>query len=134
MSGELILVVEDNERNLKLVRDVLQFKGFRTLEADTAQRGVELAAEHLPMLILMDVQLPDMDGVAALGRLKADLRTASIPVIALTAYAMKEDRERFLKAGFSGYVPKPINTRTFPEQVRAFIAGDARASGPPHSG
>jgi two-component system cell cycle response regulator DivK len=124
MSGELILVVEDNERNLKLVRDLLQFKGFRTLEADTAQRGVALAAEHLPMLILMDVQLPDMDGVAALGQLKADPRTAAIPVIALTAYAMKEDRERFLKAGFSGYVPKPIDIKTFPEQVRAFVAGD----------
>jgi two-component system cell cycle response regulator DivK len=83
-------------------------------------------------LILMDVQLPDMDGVAALGRLKADPRTAAIPVIALTAYAMKEDRERFLKAGFNGYMPKPIDIKTFPEQVRAFVAGDG--SGPLHSG
>jgi two-component system cell cycle response regulator DivK len=134
MSGELILVVEDNEKNLKLVRDLLQFKGFRTLEADTAERGLALAAEHVPMLILMDVQLPDMDGVAALGQLKADPRTAAIPVIALTAYAMKEDRERFLKAGFNGYMPKPIDIKTFPEQVRAFVAGDGLVSGATQSG
>jgi two-component system cell cycle response regulator DivK len=124
MPGELILVVEDNEKNLKLVRDLLQFKGFRTLEAETAERGLALAAEHVPMLILMDVQLPDMDGVAALGRLKGDPRTAEIPVIALTAYAMKEDRDRFLKAGFNGYMPKPIDIKTFAEQVRAFIGGE----------
>src|SRR5262245_21008038 len=103
MAADLILVVEDNEKNLKLVRDLLQFKGFRTLEAETAERGLELAAAHLPRLILMDVQLPDMDGTSALMRLKADPRTANIPVVALTAFAMKEDRERFITAGFNGY-------------------------------
>jgi two-component system cell cycle response regulator DivK len=121
MAGELILVVEDNDKNLKLVRDLLQLKGFRTLEAETAQRGLTLAAEHAPRLILMDVQLPDMDGVAALGRLRADPLTNSIPVIALTAFAMKEDRERFINAGFNGYMAKPIDIKTFPDQVRAFV-------------
>jgi two-component system cell cycle response regulator DivK len=121
MAGELILVVEDNDKNLKLVRDLLQLKGFRTLEAATAQYGLALAAEHAPRLILMDVQLPDIDGVAALGRLRADPRTSSIPVIALTAFAMKEDRERFINAGFNGYMAKPIDIKTFPDQVRAFI-------------
>jgi two-component system cell cycle response regulator DivK len=122
MSGELILVIEDNERNLKLVRDLLQLRGYRTLEAGTAERGLSLAAEHRPGLILMDVQLPDMDGVAALGILKADPNTTEIPVIALTAYAMKEDRARFIGAGFDGYLPKPIDVRQFAEQVRDFLA------------
>jgi two-component system cell cycle response regulator DivK len=122
MSGELILVVEDNERNLKLVRDILQFKGYRTLEAGTARLGLSLAAEHIPRLILMDVQLPDMDGVAALRLLKTDPLTTSIPVVALTAFAMKEDRERFLSAGFDGYLPKPIDVKLFPDQVREFLA------------
>ena len=122
MSGELILVVEDNEKNLKLVRDLLQVKGFATIEAGTAERGLELALDRQPRLILMDVQLPDMDGVSALRRLKADARTASIAVVALTAFAMKEDRDRFLNAGFDGYLAKPIDVKTFPEQVRAFIA------------
>jgi two-component system cell cycle response regulator DivK len=121
MAGELILVVEDNDKNLKLVRDLLQLKGFRTLEAETAQQGLTLAATHAPQLILMDVQLPDMDGVAALGRLRSDPLTSSIPVIALTAFAMKEDRERFIKAGFNGYMAKPIDIKTFPDQVRAFV-------------
>jgi two-component system cell cycle response regulator DivK len=122
VSDELILVVEDNDRNLKLVRDLLRFNGFRTLEAGTAALGLELAGEYLPNLILMDVQLPDMDGVAALRVLKADAHTAAIPVVALTAFAMKEDRERFLNAGFDGYVAKPIDVRQFPGQVRQMIA------------
>ena len=122
MPGELILVVEDNERNLKLVRDLLQFRGYRTLEASTAEVGLALAAEHHPGLILMDVQLPDMDGVTALDILKSDPSTNTIPVVALTAYAMKEDRERFLNAGFDGYLPKPLDIRLFPEQVHEFLA------------
>ena len=125
MPGELILVVEDNEKNLKLVRDLLQFNGYRTLEADTGERGLALAVEHAPRLILMDIQLPDMDGVAALGVLRGDPRTAGIPVVALTAFAMKEDRERFLDAGFDGYLAKPIDVRAFPEQIRAFIVTNA---------
>ena len=123
MAGELILIVEDNEKNLKLVRDLLQFKGYRTLEAGTAAQGIALAAAHLPDLVLMDIQLPDMDGVSALGRLKAEPSTASLRVIALTAFAMKEDRDRFLSAGFDGYLVKPINVREFPEQVRQFCEG-----------
>jgi two-component system, cell cycle response regulator DivK len=120
MAGELILIVEDNEKNLKLARDVLQFKGYRTLEARTAAEGIDLAAAHLPNLILMDIQLPDMDGITALRRLMAEPRTAVIPVIALTAFAMKGDRERFLGAGFDGYLVKPINIKEFSEQVRQF--------------
>jgi two-component system cell cycle response regulator DivK len=130
VSDELILVVEDNDKNLKLVRDLLQFNGFRTLEAGTAALGLELAGEYLPNLILMDVQLPDMDGVAALRVLKSDAHTAAIPVVALTAFAMKEDRERFLNAGFDGYVPKPIDIRQFPAQVRQMIAGSHRGARP----
>ncbi|HEY7064067.1 MAG TPA: response regulator [Chloroflexota bacterium] len=120
MAGELILIVEDNEKNMKLVRDLLQFKGYRTLEADNANEGIALATEHQPQLILMDIQLPDMDGVAALGRLKAEPATAPIPVVALTAFAMKDDEARFLDAGFDGYLVKPINIRELPEQVRQY--------------
>lgn len=120
MAGELILIVEDNEKNLKLVRDLLQVKGYRTLQAGTAELGVDLARQHIPHLILMDIQLPGMDGVAALGQLKADPTTAKIPVIALTAFAMKDDRQRFLSAGFDGYLVKPINIRELPEVVREF--------------
>jgi two-component system cell cycle response regulator DivK len=109
MAGEQILVVEDNERNMKLFRDVLQVKGYRTLEATTGGQAVELASEHGPDLVLMDVRLPDFDGVEALGRLRADERTASIPVLALTAQAMEGDRDRFLAAGFDGYVAKPVD-------------------------
>ena len=109
MAGEQILVVEDNEKNMKLFRDVLQATGYRTLEATTGGRGVELATEHGPDLVLMDIQLPDIDGVDALGRLRADERTSSIPVLALTAQAMQGDRERLLAAGFDGYVSKPVN-------------------------
>jgi two-component system cell cycle response regulator DivK len=109
MAGEQILVVEDNEKNMKLFRDVLQATGYRVLEATTGGRAVELATEYEPDLVLMDIQLPDIDGVEALGRLRGDERTASTPVLALTAQAMYGDRERFLAAGFDGYVSKPVN-------------------------
>ena len=120
MAAELILIVEDNEKNLKLVRDLLQVKGYRTLEAGTAELGIELARRHTPQLILMDIQLPGMDGVAALSELKADPTTAQLPVIALTAFAMKDDRERFRAAGFDGYLVKPINIRELLEVVKEF--------------
>jgi len=120
MAAELILIVEDNEKNLKLVRDLLQVKGYRTLEAGTGELGVDLARRHTPHLILMDIQLPGLDGVAALGQLKADPATASIPVIALTAFAMHDDRQRFLAAGFDGYLVKPINIRELPAVVREY--------------
>ena len=118
MAGELILIVEDNEKNLKLVRDLLQFKGYRTLEAGTAGEGINLATANSPDLILMDIQLPDMDGVTALGRLRAEPSTAATRVVALTAFAMKDDEARLMEAGFDGYLVKPINIREFPEQVR----------------
>jgi CheY-like chemotaxis protein len=130
MAGELILIVEDNEKNLQLVRDLLQIKGYRTLEAATAELGIELARRHTPHLILMDIQLPGMDGMAALGQLKADPTTAKTPVVALTAFAMKDDRQRFLSAGFDGYVVKPINTRELPGVVRELCERQGSHPGP----
>jgi two-component system, cell cycle response regulator DivK len=118
--GRLILIVEDNEKNLKLARDVLQFHGFRTIEAFNGQDGVLLAHEHMPDLILMDVALPDIDGVEAIRRLKGEPSTATIPVVALTASVMQADRARFDKAGFAGVLGKPINVPKFPEQVLAY--------------
>jgi two-component system, cell cycle response regulator DivK len=117
---ELVLIVDDNDKNLKLARDVLRFAGFRTLEASTGRDGLSLACAHLPDVILMDIRLPDIDGTEAVLRLKDGAATASIPVVALTAFAMKGDRERILAAGFDGYLEKPISVRTFPDEVRAF--------------
>jgi two-component system cell cycle response regulator DivK len=123
LAGELILIVEDNQMNLKLVRDVLQHRGYRTLEATTAAAGLALAESSHPDLVLMDVQLPDSNGVVALARLRSTPGLDSVPVVAVTASAMKEDRDRLLRAGFSGYVAKPISTREFPDQVRAYLEG-----------
>jgi two-component system, cell cycle response regulator DivK len=121
-----ILIVEDNPRNLKLARDVLDHHGYRTLQAADAEEGLELARAEHPALILMDVQLPGMDGVAALDRLRGDPDTSGIPVVALTAFAMRSDRERFLAAGFDGYLEKPIDVASFPQQIAALLdaAGD----------
>ncbi len=116
-----VLVVEDNALNLKLVRDVLEHAGYRVLEAGDAERAIELARAQTPDLILMDVQLPGIDGVEALHRLRADAATASIPVVALTALAMKEDRQRFLSAGFDGYLEKPVSVPALPGQVAALL-------------
>ncbi|HXJ66975.1 MAG TPA: response regulator [Actinomycetota bacterium] len=118
MTGERILVVEDNDKNMKLFRDVLVATGYRTLEATTGGEGIELASEHIPDLVLMDIQLPDLNGVQALHRLRENTRTATIPVLALTAQAMHGDRERFLSAGFDGYISKPVNVRDFIDTVR----------------
>jgi two-component system cell cycle response regulator DivK len=123
MTGAQVLVVEDNEKNMKLFRDVLQASGFRLLEATTGEQAMELAAEHQPNLVLMDIQLPDIDGVEALGRLRADVRTASIPVVALTAQAMHGDRERFLDVGFVAYISKPVNILEFVKTVREHCEG-----------
>jgi len=109
MAGEQILVVEDNAKNMTLLRDVLRATGYRTLEASTAEAALILAIEHGPALVLMDIGLPDMDGLEALKRLRLDERTASIPVLAITAQAMKGDRERFMEAGFDGYLSKPLD-------------------------
>ena len=119
----VILVVEDNERNLKLLRDVLEYAGYDVRVARTAEDGITLAVSEPPDLVLMDLQLPGIDGMEALRRLRESSRTADIPVVAVTAQAMKQDRERALDAGFNGYVEKPITVRAFPDQVRRFLSG-----------
>ena len=126
MAGERVLVVEDNELSMKLFRDVLVATGYRTLEATTGGQAVTLATEHAPDLVLMDIQLPDFDGVEALCRLRADQRTASIPVLAVTAQAMQGDHERFLAAGFNGYVSKPVNIVELLGTVKRHCGGRAR--------
>jgi two-component system cell cycle response regulator DivK len=122
MANELVLIVDDNERNMRLARDVLRLAGFRTLEAATGGDGVSLAVEHQPDVILMDIRLPDIDGTEVARRLKADPRTAGLPIVALTSLAMKGDREGFLEAGFDGYLEKPISVRDFADQVRGYCA------------
>jgi two-component system cell cycle response regulator DivK len=117
----LILIVEDNEKNLKLVRDVLQVKGFSTLEAGTAEDGIRLARENKPDLILMDIHLPGMNGIDALRVLRGEAATAAIPVIAVTASVMQQDRKQITEAGFDAYVGKPINLKEFLDAVRAAL-------------
>ncbi|MGH7266645.1 MAG: response regulator [Candidatus Rokuibacteriota bacterium] len=121
MAGELILIVEDHEKNRKLVRDVLQFKGYRTIETETAEEGLELARARRPALILMDIQLPGMDGMTALHRLREDPDTCGIPVIAVTASAMTHSRQDILAAGFDDYQSKPIDVMAFLEAVRRIL-------------
>jgi two-component system, cell cycle response regulator DivK len=121
MADELILIVDDNEQNQRLAREVLRFAGFRTLEAGDGADGVALAVEHRPDLVLMDIRMADMNGMEALRKLRADERTAEIPVVALTSSTMKGDRERFLAAGFDGYLQKPISVREFADQVRSHL-------------
>ena len=125
MAGERVLVVEDNEKNMKLVRDVLQAAGYRTVEARSGIDGVRLAAEHRPDLVLMDIQLPDIDGVEALRRLRKDERTAAVPVLALTAQAMHGDRERFMAVGFDGYLAKPVDITDLVATVKEHSEGRA---------
>jgi two-component system cell cycle response regulator DivK len=122
MAGELILIVEDNDKNRKLVRDVLQFKGYRTIEAETAELGLELARGSAPALILMDIQLPGMNGIEALGHLRADPATRDIPIVAVTASAMTQDRQRILSAGFDAYQSKPIDVKGFVDLVASILA------------
>ena len=121
MASELILIVEDNEKNRKLERDVLQAKGYRTIEAETGEAGVRLAKEHRPALVLMDIQLPGIDGITALGQLRDDVATRVIPVIAVTASVMTHDRQKIMAAGFDGYQSKPIRVKEFLEAVRAMV-------------
>jgi two-component system cell cycle response regulator DivK len=121
MAGELILIVEDNEKNRKLERDILQFHGYRTAEADTAEDGIALAQATPPALILMDIQLPRMNGIEALHILRSDARTRDIPVIAVTASAMTQDRQKIMAAGFDGYQAKPIDVTQFVAAVRAML-------------
>ncbi len=117
----LILIVEDNDKNLKLVRDVLQVKGYATIEAGSAEDGIQLARERNPDLILMDIHLPGMSGIEALKVLRADVATAAIPVIAVTASVMQQDRKQITEAGFDAYVGKPINLKEFLDAVRAAL-------------
>ena len=119
----LILIVEDNEKNMKLVRDVLQAKGYATVEAVTGEDGVRLAAERKPDLILMDIQLPGISGIEALRQLRANRETATIPAVAVTASVMQQDRKQITEAGFNGYLGKPINLKEFLETVRAMLEG-----------
>jgi two-component system cell cycle response regulator DivK len=121
MSDGLILVIEDNAKNLKLVRDVLCQAGYDVIEAGTAEDGIRLAEEQRPGLVLMDIQLPGMDGMEAVKVLKRGERTASVPVVAVTAFAMKDDRERALDAGFDGYLEKPISVQALRAEVRSFL-------------
>jgi two-component system cell cycle response regulator DivK len=125
MSGRRILVVEDNTKNLKLVRDVLQFAGFEIIEATTGEDGVELMATEHPDLVLMDLQLPGIDGTEALRQIREMPGVGQVPVLAVTAFVMDEDRRRASQAGFDGYVEKPISVRGLTDQVRALLAPEA---------
>ena len=125
MNSGRILVVEDNVLNLKLVRDVLQVAGFEVIEATTGEQGIMLAIEGRPDLILMDLQLPGIDGSEALRAIRQDPRTTAIPVVAVSAFAMKADRERALREGFDGYLEKPISIRALPGQVGGFLKAAA---------
>ena len=120
-NGHLVLIVEDNEKNMKLARDVLQYHGFATVEATTGEDGITLARERRPAVILMDIQLPGIDGVTALERIRQNAETSRIPIVAMTASVMKEDRERFDKAGFDGFITKPIDVKKFPDQIRDIL-------------
>ena len=120
-SGRRVLVVEDNALNLKLVRDVLTASGYDVLAAATGEEGVTLAATCEPDLVLMDLQLPDFDGYEALRRLREDPALKAVPVVAVTAFAMREDHERARRSGFDGYLEKPISIRDLPGEVDAFI-------------
>ena len=122
MANELILVVEDNEQNQKLARDVLQVKGYRVLIAESAEAGLPLALEKKPDLVLMDIHLPGMNGIQALAKLRADSATKSIPVLAFTASVMPQDRHQITTAGFDGFLSKPINLKEFLETIAGALA------------
>jgi two-component system cell cycle response regulator DivK len=127
MNSGRILVVEDNPKNLKLLRDVLRFSGYEVIEATSGEDGVRLAAAEHPDLILMDLQLPGIDGAEALRRIRAAEPVRAVPVVAVTAFAMDDDRQSAFDSGFTGYVEKPISVRRLPQQVRDFLRlGGAR--------
>ena len=121
MEQKRVLVVEDNELNMKLVRSLLQIGDYQVVEAPDAETGIRLAQEHHPALILMDIQLPGMDGLSATKIIRQDSALKEIPVVALTSYAMQGDDEKSLEAGCTGYIAKPINTRTFLETLEKYI-------------
>ena len=125
MTQRRILVVEDNPLNLKLVRDVLSFAGYDIIEAQSGEEGLRAAKEHPPDLVLMDLQLPGIDGTETLHRLRQDTLGPEVPIVAVTAFAMAEDKERASRAGFDGYIEKPISVRALPGQIEAFFGGQA---------
>ena len=127
MADDKILIVEDNPMNLELATDLLETAGYTVIHAGKAEEGIKLARDEFPDLILMDISLPGMDGLEATGVLKQDPKTRDIPVIAMTAHAMKGDEERALAAGCAGYIAKPIDTRAFPKEVARFIGSDVGA-------
>jgi CheY-like chemotaxis protein len=122
MANELILIVEDNEKNRKLARDVLAYRGYRIAEAETGEDGVRLASELRPDLVLMDIELPGMNGIEALRQLRIDPSTRDIPVMAVTASAMMHDRQKIMAAGFDGYQSKPISLRPFVDAVEQLLS------------
>ena len=123
-----ILIVEDNEKNMKLVRDILQHKGFATLEAEMGLEGVRLAKEQKPDLILMDIQLPDIDGIEALRLIREDSRLDAIPVLAVSASVMPDDRKKIITSGFDAFISKPINIKQFMETVQRYLASGRNSS------
>lgn len=121
MPGEKILIVDDNAMNMELVSDILEVHGYKVLQANNAQKGIDIAMKEKPHLILMDIQLPGMDGLRATNILKENSETRDVPVVALTAHAMAGDKESILKAGCAGYISKPINTRQFPLIIKEYL-------------
>jgi two-component system cell cycle response regulator DivK len=121
VANELILIVEDHEKNRRLVRDVLTFKGYQVIEAESGEEGVRLALERCPRLVLMDIRLPGIDGVEALRRLRADGTTRAIPIMAITASVMTEDRQKVMGAGFDAYQSKPLNVKDFVVAVEQLL-------------
>ena len=121
--AKLILIVEDEPKNLTLLRDLLQVSGYSTIEATDGKQGVELARARKPDLILMDVQMPVMDGLEATRVLKADTTTSNLPILALTSYAMKGDEERILEAGCDGYLAKPFDIQELLKEVAEYLSG-----------
>ena len=121
MAGELILIIEDNDKNRKLVRDVLTFKGYAVIETETGEEGIRLAQERRPSLVLMDIRLPGIDGIETLRRLRAEPTTRGMPVMAMTASVMSEDRQKIMSAGFDAYQGKPIKVHDFVAAVAQLL-------------
>jgi two-component system cell cycle response regulator DivK len=122
-----ILIVEDNEKNMKLVRDILRHRGHETLEAATGEEGVRLARERRPDLVLMDIQLPDIDGIAALGKIRGDTALDRVPVLAISASVMPDEQQKIVASGFDAFITKPINLKAFQETVERFLVQGRRA-------
>lgn len=120
MENKTILIIEDNELNMKLVRSLLQLEKYQVIEAENAEKGIQLARDHHPDLILMDIQLPGMDGLKASELITNDEDLKSIPIVALTSYAMEGDKEKALAAGCVGYISKPINTKSFSKTIAEY--------------